>query len=368
MADDAPGPDTYFYAPPDGASKGGSRVFRVPMHFASSASGAGSAGSVPPPPPGAGSNDDGSGDGGVAFGLKQATSFNVDEVERLFRMKRMASAEAFGQSIVLDLAELHSEVDQLRYLDGVAKTVNEYVHSGNNLGFGAMVEVLDLITAATDDITKFITPERVDDKVGAGLSTVIMRRIIGAADHLERFLLASDSMDRGTAERLARIYFIAAVKGSGCDAVMARLSLGVNSPAYRAHVGRTVLQLIDVKERFEQLGREDDARDVTRVLTSVIVHHGFTPDSQRRALDSVLGYLREKIEGIYRNPADEKLDREADFLRNLRYLLDGNRRFGPMILFNCAEIFFEMNDQEKRRMFTKWGADDNRLSDRHARI
>jgi hypothetical protein len=149
---------------------------------------------------------------------------------------------------------------------------------------------------------------------------------------------------------------------------MARLSLGINSPAYRAHVGRTVLQLIDVKERFERLGKEEDVREVTRVLTSAIVHHGFTPDSQSRALDSVLGYLRAKIEGIYKNPADERLDREADFLVNLRYLIDGNRRFGPMILLNCAEIFFEMNDQEKRRMLTKWGADDNRLSDRHARI
>ena len=49
-------------------------------------------------------------------------------------------------------------------------------------------------------------------------------------------------------------------------------------------------------------------------------------------------------------------------------ILDGNRRFGPSILFNCAEIFFEMNDEDKQRMFTRWGADDNRLSDKHARI
>ena len=110
----------------------------------------------------------------------------------------------------------------------------------------AMVEALELISSAADDLTKFITPKGVDNKALAVTSTVIMKHLNVAADHLERFLLASDTMSHDIAERLARIYFVTAIKGSGCDALITRLSLGMGSPAYRAHAGRTVLQLIDV--------------------------------------------------------------------------------------------------------------------------
>lgn len=375
QAVDTSGPDSYFDAPPKGAADDGARVFRVPTRFAFSADEAGSTGSTPPPPPGAGSNDDGSGDAGVGFKLRPAPTLRVSEVERLFSVKQMDSVETLKRSIALDLAEIkrdaeikRRDVDQLDYLRDVAKTLDEYVRSGRHLEPKAMVEALAFISSAADGFTEFITPKSVDGKAGADASTVLMKHLTSSADYLERFILEKDTMDRETAEWLARIYFVAAVKGSGCDALSTRLLLGINSPAYRAHVGRTILQLIDVKERFERLGKSDDMHDVMRALTAVTVHHGFTPNTQKNAFDSVVSFLRSDIEAIYKSPVDKRSYGKKTFMRNLRYVIDGNRRFGPSILFNCAEIFFEMEDKAKERDFTKWGANDNLLSSKLAGI
>lgn len=356
----------YSYVEPKG-SVSETRPVRAPRLFASSGDETGAAGSAPPPPPGAGSNDDGSGSDAKP-GWSFLPSLKAPPHERLYTIRQMSSADEIAQSVLIDLTDIGREGDQLRYMEGVAETVDEFLHSGGHLDHKDMVGAIHMIARAADELTGFITLERAEMTAGLVPARATMRWLTKSADHLERMLLGGGEMDRETAGRLADIYLVTAVKGANSEAHMSRRSDGINSLEHRAHIGKTFLQLIDVMDRYKMLGREDDAEMVRGILYEAAARHGF-PQSIKSAREAAVDLLRSKIEYIYgSSDPSVRSEREAVFLRSLRYIIDGNRRFAPFILLDCQDIFLEIGDDVRRKRMNMMMRNETVLTDSHSKI
>ncbi len=373
--------DSYSYIEPKGAFAAGP-TSKAPVLWARPGDGAGSASSSPPPPPGAGSHDDGGGSRKAGPGWSSIPSLNASDRDRLGAVKAMRGADEISASVMVDLTRIEGEANELKYLADVAETVDELLHSGNHLDRRELVGALHLIARAAEELTGSVTIERVGMSAGLAPARVLMKSLTRSADHLERMLLHAGSMDRETAAKLADIYLVTAVKGANCEAHMSRFTDGISSFAHRAHIGKTVLQLIDVAERYRLLGMDREMERVRGILTDAACRHGF-PGSMQKARDAVMDYLRRKIEFIYaRVSVDPKLsereidrrvraarvEREADFLRSLRYAIDGNRKFAALILLMCQDVFRNMGDREMWKRMNRWMKSETDLTHRHSRI
>ena len=349
--------------------------------FAAGEGPSGAAGGIPPPPGDAPSGGGGSGSGSVGFSM--IPTLNTVEHDRLYNMKMMASAGQITSSMAIDLASIDGDLEQLEYLMSVMGTLDEFSRSGSRIAASELVGVVDLAANAANEITPMITPKTTGGFSGMETVSLLMRRITSVADNLEQSIIGGGTMDREKAGRLAVIYSIAAVKGSAADALGERLSSGINNPVYKAHVSKALMQLIDVMERYERLGKPESVAEVRKVITQFNVYHGLVTGSRKWALDTAVDFLRSNIRHIYaeiefdpsvRGAMPEAsrsggwLERHAIFMHNLRFFIQGNRRHAPSILFNVQGAFAEEGDDVMMRRFNGWAVREMQLSDALSRI
>lgn len=325
-----------------------------------------------PPPGGAGGGDDGEGPPRRA-GWKNRVSFrNAGAKAKLEILRQMRSGVEIEQSVMLDLADLSSATDareaQLDYLRGVMESMDLYSRSGMTIAPSDAVRAVRLIASAASDLADFISLKKVLHTPLTERVSSMMGRIVSCADHMERWMIAAGTMDRTTAEHLAHIYYSAAVKGAGGDAIRARNASGPRSPIYMAYMANALLRLLDVQERFAKLGKTEGEREAMKSVTTFVVHHNVPSKGKQWAIGVAADHLRKNVDQMYAANDQEREELHGKFLHNVRFFTNGNRQFAPAILFNCQRALMGRDDRVMHRRFLEWAKDEMRLSDALARI
>lgn len=364
--------DSYIEPQAPGPDLGQNDNIRAPMLFAAE-------GSSQSPAAGGGPSGLGSGNGGddnVGGGCwAMRRLVGLKSGERMSAIRGMKNADELANTILLDLAGIPLDSDQLVYLSDIAKTMNEYVRAGKGIGWEGSISVLQMIARAVDGLTDYVKPNGVEEgpwiggKPAIQLGKMLMRPILSATDYVERSLIASERLNRDLAYKLASIYQVAAMKGEIYEAEMERMDKGKSSLIYQAHVGSTILQLMNVRERFEGIDRTDIADGVQSALESFIAYHGVTQRNyEAMAIEAVVTFLNTNIDRIYLpvSVSDniEGAERErlidhykdirfSNFMTKVRYMIDGNRRFAIRIMFGCMKAFQGHDDSRQGEVFTE---------------
>ena len=341
---------------------------RSAMRFASGSDEVGSPRFAPPPGGAGDGNDD---EGPAPSGpWRSRASFRGANAEARFEvLRQMRSGVEIEQSVTVDLAELSSATDareaQLDYLRGVMESMDLYSRSGMTIAPSDAVRAVHLIASAASDLADFISLKKVEHTPLAKRVSSMMGRIVSCADHLERWTIAAGTMDRTTAEHLAHIYYSAAVKGAGGDAVRHRRASGQGSPV---HVANVLLRLLDAQERFARLGKTKEAREAMKSVTTLFVHHDVPTKGKQWAIGVAADHLKDNVDRMYAAEGKRREELHGEFLRNVGFFTYGNRQFAPAILFHCEEALAEESDAPMHRRFREWAKDEMRLSNALARI